>query len=214
MKPSSRVSVSILTALIAAANAGCPPTASDTGQVTETQQLHDNVEAQQRLLIAKDEQIEDQSARIQELQGLTGERSIERLVHVAKIDLSSLTGGYDDNRDGVDDGVVVYLVLTDQDGDTIKAAGSCEVRLLDLNNPSATQLVGEAKLGPEELRKTWYGRFMTSHYTIKVPWAGGAPHPAHKTITILVRFTDLLSGQTFETQRAVDVAGAGTSGGK
>ncbi|MBN2563855.1 MAG: hypothetical protein JXQ75_23315 [Phycisphaerae bacterium] len=178
------------------------------GLVTENQELRDKVEAQQRLLVARDEQIQDQARHIQELQGLTGERSLDRLVHVARIELERLTGGYDDDRDGVDDGVVAYVRLIDQDGDTIKAAGSVRVRLLDLAKPPDSQLVGDVELGPEELRPAWYGRFLTSHYTIKVPWAHGAQRAEHKSITVLVRFTDLLTGQVFEAQQAVEVSGS------
>ena len=189
-------------------NLACIPDNTDTARVTEIQHLRDKLEAQQRVLVTKDEELNAQAASIQELQGLSDERAVERLVHVARVELASLTGGYDDDHDGVHECVKVYLRLVDQDGDTIKAAGSAHARLLDLAKPPETQLVGELKLGLDELRPLWYSRFSTGHYTLKVPWAGGAKRAEHKAITIHARFTDLLSGQTFETQQVVEVAGA------
>jgi hypothetical protein len=182
---------------------------SPPGRITETQELRDKLEAQQRLVVARDEQIQQQAKIVQELQGLSGERTLDRLVHVQGIELATLSGGYDDNRDGIDEGVVAYLSLRDQEGDLIKATGSVHVRLLDLANPPEGQLIGETRLGPAELRPLWYGRGMTYHYTIKVLWLGGAGRAPHKTVTVLVSFTELLSGRTFDLQKAVEVTGAG-----
>lgn len=202
-------SLSVFALAIGMPNLACTPDDTDSTRITEIQQLRDKLEAQQRTLVAKDEEILAQSAHIQELQGLSGDRTLERLIHVNRVEFASLTGGYDDDRDGFHEGIIAYLRLIDQDGDTIKAAGSVHLRLLDLAKPPETQLVGELRLGPEELRKLWYGRFSTGHYTLKVPWAGGVKHAEHKAITIYARFTDLLTGRTFDVQQVAEVAGAG-----
>lgn len=181
--------------------------------MTEIQHLEEQVAALQRKLVFKDEHIQDQSRIIQELRGLGGERTLDRLVSVARIELGSLSGGYDDDHDGVDEGVVVYLQLLDRDGDAIKATGSVQIRLYDLANPVGSQLMGEVSLGSEALRQHWYGRFMTYHYTVRVPWGGGAARAAHKSITVHARFSCLLSGQTSETQEVVDVSGTASPTG-
>ncbi len=189
---------------------GCGPE-TPPGTVTELQRLRDQVISLNQRLVSREEQIREQAQRIQELQNLSGERTLDRLVHVQRVEIDRLSGGYDDDRDGVDDGVVVYLRLLDaeQGGDAIKAAGSVGVRLLDLAQAPESQLVGQVHLSSEQLRPMWYGRFLTSHYTIKVPWADDKIRPTQKTVTVLVHYTDLLTGKTFQAQGTVEVRGVG-----
>ncbi len=177
-------------------------------RVTQIQELQDKVTAQARTIVEKDAAILSQAARIRELQNLKGKQSIDNLVHVAKIELAPLSGGYDDDEDSVDEGVVVYLRSLDQDGDIIKATGSVRVRLYDLSKPEGQQLVGSLELDAAGLRPLWFGRFLTSHYSIKVPWADGAKRAEHESITVHVTFTDLLSGNVSKTQESVKVRGA------
>ncbi|MFH1420068.1 MAG: hypothetical protein ABII12_17475 [Planctomycetota bacterium] len=177
-------------------------------RITQIQELQDKAAAQARRIVEKDEAILAQAARIRELQNLEGARSIENLIHVTRIELAPLSGGYDDDGDSVDEGVVAYVRLLDQDGDVIKATGGVRVRLIDLSNPEGQQLVGGLALDAAGLKPLWFGRLLTSHYTIKVPWADGAKRAEHKSITVHVTFTDLLSGEVFETQKAVEVRGA------
>lgn len=179
----------------------------DSDHVKQIQDLKDQVVEQRRRLAAKDELLRTQADHIQQLQQLGGERSLDRLVHVSGIELARLSGGYDADEDGVDDGVRVYLRLRDGDGDAIKATGSVRVTLTDLALPAASQQVGFIELGPEALRPLWYGRFASYHYTIEVPWSDGAGRPAHKSIVVRVQFTDLLTGQAFEIQEVVEVVG-------
>ncbi len=193
--------------LTLALTVGCQDQAADS-RVTQVQQLQDKVEAQARLLVEKDAQLLATETEIQKLRQLEGDRALDRLVHVAKIELERLSGGYDDDKDGVDEGVVVYLVLKDQDGDTLKAAGNLDVRLVDLAMPEGRQVVGKLALDSQALRSHWFGRFLTSHYTVRIPWSGGLKRAPHKSITVLVRFTDLLSGRVFSTQKDVEVDGA------
>ncbi len=187
----------------------CNGTTQSDPRVTQIQELQDKLEQQGRMLAQKDEQIAAQATRIQSLQGLTGERAIENLVHVETIQIERLSGGFDEDGDGLDDGVVVYLKLLDQDGEAIKAAGRVRVRLMDLSQPSERQRVGELSMDPAVLRTQWYGRFLTSHYTLHVPWTGGQ-RPAGTSITILVTFEELLSGRSFQAQSVVGFSGAAT----
>jgi hypothetical protein len=189
---------------------GCDGGGADA-RITQIQHLQDKTTDQARLLVQKDEQLAAQARSIQELQGLTGQRALDNLVHVANVEIDRLSGGYDDDHDGVDEGVVVYLRLLDSDGDAIKSSGSARVRLLDLAKPEGSQLVGEVSLDAAALRPLWYGRLLTYHYTIKVPWAGGAKRAEHRSVTLLVEFTELLSGQSFTAQKVVEVSGASGS---
>lgn len=186
--------------------AGCLPPDSGDSRITQIQQLEDRIESQNRELIQQKSQIAEQARQIQTLQGLSETDRLARLVHVNKIRLQSLSGGYDDDRDGIDDGAVAYLQLLDGQGDVIKAAGSVAMEVYDLAAPDSQRQVLIHQLGPEELAATWFGRFMTSHYSIKAPWPSGRI-PAHESLTIVVRFTELLTGESFEVQQPVKVKG-------
>src|SRR5438477_3084779 len=94
------------------------PKSSDT--LTQLQTLQDKVIAQDRIIAQRDQQSADQTKLIQELREFKGNRSLDKLIHVARIEIERLSGGYDDDHNGVPDGVVIYLSLLDQDGDVCK----------------------------------------------------------------------------------------------
>lgn len=178
----------------------------DATRLTRIQQLEDQLAAQARRLLEKDEEVRDQAAVIQRLRALPADRRLEDLVHVGRIEIERLSGGYDENRDAVDDGVVVYLRLVDQFGGSIRASGTVRVRLLDLDAPPDRQLLGRVELTAEQLEGLWYGRFLTSHYAVHVPWRPEVAAARPREVTISVTFTDFLSGRTFRAQAAVGVA--------
>ncbi len=192
---------------------GCDPSGpavrQDAARLTEIQRLQDENERLKVELAQKGDQLADLAGTIASLRGLEGERSIDKIVHVDRIDIDRLSGGYDSNRDGIDDGVAVYLVPFDQFGGVLRASGSATVTLLDLTDPAKPATVGELSLGVEEMEKSWYGAFLTSQYTLKIPWAAESGKPPAGQITVVVSFNDLLTGRTFTAQRVVSVTGAG-----
>jgi hypothetical protein len=154
-------------------------------------------------LVARDDVIRRQARQIQVLQGFDNEERLAQVPHAVRIEIDPLTGGYDEDRRPGDDGVVVYLRPYDADHDVVKAGGSVRVQVLDLAAPTGAQLLSETVVDAANLRKTWYGKFLTSHYTIRCPWRAGPPlRPA---VTVRVEFLDLLSGHTFEQVRQVNV---------
>lgn len=203
----NRRNIAILCALLGSSlGSACRPAESGDPHIAQIQSLEDKSREQARQIAAKDAELENQQKVIQELRGLEGPRRLENLVRVGSIQIERLSGGYDDDGDGTHEGFVVYLRMQDQDGDVIKAAGSARVQLFDLSPEGAGQIVGQAQLEPDALRQSWYGKLMTSHYTIKVPWTDGK-HPGNKSITAVVNFTELLTGRTFEAQHAAAVLG-------
>lgn len=175
----------------------------DRSELAKIQRLEDQVAEQGRLLAQKDEQLRDQAEIIQQLRNYPQSKSLEDLVHVDRIEIERLSGAYDEDRDGVPEGVAVYLRLFDRDGDTIKASGRVRVKLLDLANPPDQQLLGQIELGPKELLSRWFGRLLTSHFSIKVPWGEGVPKTGRKNVTVVVTFLESLSGRDFQAQRVV-----------
>lgn len=192
--------------LIAGGCNGMNAALEDSARLTEIQALKDKNASQARLLVQRDEQLRDQAEIIRSLRDLPRGLKLADLIHVDRIEIAGLSGGYDADEDGIDDGVRVYLRPYDQYGGALRATGKARVRLYDLDDPAGTQSVGEVVLEPEALGPLWFGRFLTSHYTIDVPWSGGAKTARHPHITIAVTFTDLLSGRSFEARSNVIVS--------
>jgi hypothetical protein len=190
--------------LVCAAIGACAPEKPDT-RITQIQELEDKVRKQARQLVDREEQLASVGRTIQELRGLEGPQRLDRIVHVARIEIERLSGGYDDNQDGIDDGVIVYVRLIDGDGDVIKAAGSAKVELFDVAQKPGPKSVGKVELSPDAMRKVWFSKVLSAHYRIKVPWAADAAASEHKNVTIAARFTDLLTGQSFEAQHLAEV---------
>ncbi len=169
----------------------------------ENLQLRDKVEKLNEDLASKKALIDAQRQQLANLRRL-GKDRLDKLYHVAKIEIERLSGGADYDGKPGDDGVTVYLQPLDQDGHVIKAAGNIRIQLFDLANPDGKHLIGEYRLDVDHARKAWHGRFMTNHYTVKCPWRKSPP--THREITIRAEFTDYLTGRTFRAQRVVEIA--------
>ncbi|RIK64192.1 MAG: hypothetical protein DCC65_14890 [Planctomycetota bacterium] len=204
--PRRSAAAASLAAILAGAIACNGPSAADP-RLTRIAELEDKVQQQAAALTRKDEEIAAQARTIQELRGFSGARSIDQFVHVSRVEIERLSGGYDDDRDGIDDGVVAYLRLFDSEGDVIKASGSAVLEAYDLAAPEGRQLVAKLEADVAMMRSVWFGKLMTSHYTLKAPWLPDR-RPRNSRITLVVRFTDLLSGNVFEAQHVADVKGA------
>jgi hypothetical protein len=178
----------------------------DSQRLTRIQDLEDKIRSQGELITMKDAQLADQAQELRRLRKSPTSASLDDLVHVEKIEIDQLSGGYDENRDGQPEGIRVYLRPIDQFGGRLRAAGRIHIKLLDLAAPAQKQLVGEAKWENQDLADLWYGALLSSeHYTLSVPWRNPAAPPIGKSLTILVTFTDLLTNRAFDAQRSVDV---------
>lgn len=124
---------------------------------------------------------------------------MDALVTPVKIELERMSGGYDNDGQFGDDGIVVYVQPIDRDGHVIKVAGSLKVTLLDLTNPPDRREIAVYQFDEPTLRSKWYGRLMTHHFTIHCPWPAGK-RPMHNKITAHVVFTDKLTSRSLTAQ--------------
>ena len=203
------IAFAIAAVLTSAAAGGCngnKASLEDTARLTRIQELEDQLAEKLRLLARKDEQLREQAKIVQQLRHLDGDRGLDALIHVDRIEIERFSGGFDDNGDGIDEGVRIHIRLFDQHGETMRATGSVQVKLLDVAAPSGQRDMGRMELTPQQLNALWFGRFLTKHYTVKVPWPAGVSSPPHEQITVNVVFTDLLSGRSFDAQRVVEVS--------
>jgi hypothetical protein len=165
-------------------------------EAQERRALEERIAQLERQVVEREDTIRQQSRQIQTIQGLGAEERLTRIPHAVRIELDSLTGGYAPPGRVGDEGVVVYLRPYDRDGDVVKAAGRVRIRLTDPEAPESARDLGEYWFDEEALRKAWYGRLMTSHYTLRCPWRAGPP--ANPNITVHVKFYDLVTGQSYE----------------
>jgi len=204
--------LTVVASILPLTGATCPPKDGITPEgerLQQIQRLQDELEQCQRAKAAGDDSLFELQQQIERLNETRLGKAFDVLPRVQRIEPAPLSGGYDENNDGIDEGVVVYLSCVDEDGDAVKAMGRVQVQLFDLSAASERVSVGEVDLPPKELRKNWYGRVASQHYAIKCPWANEAKRPPAKSITAKVTFIEYLTGRVLEWQGAFDVAGFG-----
>ncbi len=185
---------------------GCGP--SKPSAVAPLQREMSEMQAQvaqlQQRIANQQETIESQRKQISSLQQLGPNRPV-RLAPLEGIKFASLSGGYDENGDGSDDGVVLYVQPYDADGDSVKAAGELTVRLFDLSNPAGPQLIDQYSWNAEHLRKIWNAKLMTGHYSARCPWPDKYEVP--RQVTAQATFVDSLTGKSYTQQAAFPIKG-------
>ena len=185
---------------------GCQ-TGGETNQASSIQKENRDLKTAQ----AKDQaeisrlsgKVSDLEKQVESLRRLGPDR-LAKLYPPVKIVLERLTGGADYDGLPGDDGVTVYVQPIDRQGHIVKVAGEIRVQLLDLANPDGQHLLGEYVLDVDHVAEAWHGRFMTQHFTLQCPWRVGPP--AHREITVRVRFLDYLTGQELSATTVCTVA--------
>lgn len=131
------------------------------------------------------------------------EDDLKRVFYPEKIEIDRLTGGFDNDGQPGDDGVVVYLRPIDRFGDVVKVPGDITIQLYDLAAPENRQFVGEYRVPVDRAGELWHGKLMTNHYTIKCPWPKSPPE--NSTITVRVVFVDYLTKRVVSAQSTCNV---------
>jgi len=172
-------------------------------QIT-SQELSEQVKQLQQQLAQSQQHNARLAEQLENLLGFSQQRQ-QQLVHVYKIKFGRYTAPFDNENDGLDDGVTVYLQLLDQSGDKIKAAGEVELELWDLAEAEGKRRLGQWRYGLQEMPDYWRGRLLSYHYKFKLPWQAGY-EPRRSNITLICRFVDALTGKAFEVQKLIAVS--------
>jgi hypothetical protein len=132
---------------------------------------------------------------------------LDRLYTVHGLSLGRLTGGsnLDSGKPG-DQGLKIYVVPTDGEGQPLKAAGTFTVQAFDLSLPE-NNLIGRWHFDLARSRQSWYGAAFLYTYVLTCPWNEGGQGrvPAHPQLTVRVTFHDELTDREFTDQRIVDI---------
>ncbi len=122
---------------------------------------------------------------------------------LARIQVAKYSNFYDKNEDGKREKLIVYVQPYDEDGDAFKAAGTVNVQLWNLNNPTGQALLGQWTVEPPALHKLWFSGVVSTGYRLLFD-APASAEPLAEPLTIKVTFTDYLSGAVFRDQTAID----------
>jgi hypothetical protein len=162
----------------------------------ERDRLQRELEGRNARIAALDEQMKN-------LIRLGSERRIGLFAPI-KIEILPRSQGADYDEVPGDDGVTVYLRPVDADGHAVKVPGEIRVQLLDNTNLATPRKIGDCVFNdPQELRRMWYGRFGTDHYTIKCRFFPGVK-PPNRVLTT-VEFLDYLTGKPLTVTKELPV---------
>lgn len=144
---------------------------------------------------------EELTKRVETLSALGPEVRLEVLGRLESIGISSRTGLYDRDKDGTKETLVVYVRTIDDAGDAIKAVGSVEVQLWDLEAEDNARLA-QWRIKPEELKRLWSSTVMTSYFRLTFD-VSELLADNEKELTVKVTFTDYITGNILRKQRVI-----------
>ncbi len=136
------------------------------------------------------------------LAGLPENVKGENLYRLRRIDIGRYTGFFDKDDDGTKEKLIVYIQPRDEEDDIVKASGTVDVQLWDLNKNDGKALLGQWSVKPNELKKLWFATLVTINYRLTFDIAGKV-QSFDEPLTVKVTFTDYLSGKIFKEQKVI-----------
>jgi hypothetical protein len=200
--PSSFARAVVVGALFCLAGGGCgTPSKVNIELRKENQRLQETLQEAEHLNGAYQREI----AGLRQRQGTLATLPPDRLAQLFTthgLSFSRLTGGADLNPDQRgDEGLAVHVVPTDQQGQSLKAAGSFDIEAFDLAEPK-DPLIGHWHFDLEESKQAWNALALVYCYSLICPWQ---KVPKHEDITIKVTFLDALTQTPYHAQEVVRV---------
>jgi hypothetical protein len=191
-----------LAAGVLAAAGGCESENHTSGLADELSTVkHEKAELAARLkqLQAENRKLKTQ---VRVLSGVRRGISFEDLHNLRSVRITGYTNLYDKDQDGRKEKLIVYIQPIDKQGDVVKAPGSVEVQLWDLNNKENEALLGEWTVRPDKLKKLWFSAILGTNYRLTFDVADKV-RQFEGPLTVKVKFSDYLTGRTFEEQRVI-----------
>jgi len=199
-------SVHALLLLVAMALPGCFSPGDRAKLIQEAEGLRRENERLERVVADRDSTVSGFQKQIENLKTFQRDRPAD-LFAPEKLEIVRRSGGADYDGQPGDDGVTVYLRLLDADEDVVKVGGRIRVELQDPSTPGTPRVIGLYVFDrADELRKLWYGRFGTQHFTLKCPFPAGFKLPTGGRVTVRAQFDDYLTGRTLTALDEVSVA--------
>lgn len=123
------------------------------------------------------------------------------LFGVRRIVIGRGTAGVDNDRVPGDEALQVWIEPRDASDHTIKAPGSLQIAVIEINPQGEKCLLSTWDIDPDQLCRTWKQGLLSIGYMVELPWK---TPPRVETIRIVARFT-LPDGRAFETDKDIKV---------
>lgn len=156
---------------------------------------------QEQLARYKSENLQLQK-QLNVMAGLGPKQKGEKLYEIQRVKLTRYTNLYDKDKDGKKEKLIVYLQPIDKQGDIIKAGGSVDVELWDLNRKDGEAMLGRWHVNSDELKEIWHATIVTTYYRLVFD-IGEKVEFFEEPLTVKVSFTDYLTGKVFTEQRTI-----------
>jgi len=181
---------------------GCTNPDEKESITVQTEQLTQENKELQKQLDQSEKENEQLKQQVQVLSGLPENVKLENLNRLENIKIGRYTGFFDKDDDGKKEKLIVYLQPTDAEGDAIKAVGTAEVQLWDLNKTNNEALLGQWKVEPEELKNLWFETLLSIYYRLTFDVTDIVEN-LEEPPTVKVTFTDYLTGKVFNEQKVI-----------
>jgi len=173
------------------------PLVEQIGKLTEQKKLLDNQLERSK---TENEQLKKQ---MHVLSSLPEHLKGENLYRLQTIEIGKYTGFFDKDEDGTKEKLIVYIQPIDEEGDIIKATGTVDVQLWNLDSLEVNQaMLGQWHVEPGELKKLWFATLITINYRLTFDIADKVKS-FDEPLTVKVTFTDYLSGKVFKEQKVI-----------
>lgn len=185
--------------------AGCEKT-TGSKKSNMTEQIH-LLEQEKTQLGHQIQQAESENKQLQKqievLSSLPEGARDKGLYELENVKITKYTNLYDKDNDGKKEKLIVYIQPFDTEGDIIKAPGTVDVQLWDLNKTEGNALLGQWHVEPEELRKLWFATILTINYRLTFD-AADIVDKFEEPLTVRMSFIDYLSGRVFKEQIVIE----------
>jgi len=120
---------------------------------------------------------------------------------VSRIVLGRGTGGYDNDNLPGDEMIQVIIEPRDASDHTIKAPGTLQILVLEINFQGVKVPIGEWTIPPADLHKIWKQTLLSTGYTLRLPWKS---LPQSENVRIVARLI-LPDQRVYEADRDVKI---------
>lgn len=188
----------ILVGCLLAAVTGCQ--SGNPAKEVETLRL-EKKELQTQIEQSKSE-TEQLKNQVQVLSKLPADVRLEDLYNLQKIKITRYTNLYDKDKDGKKEKLIVYIQPIDEQNDIVKASGTVDVELWNLNKEDGEAKLGQWHVTPDQLKDLWCATLITINYRLPFD-TGDEITGEEKSLVVKVTFTDYPSGKVFKEQKVI-----------
>jgi hypothetical protein len=194
-----------LSAAFALLFAGCGP--DQKAYQSQLRNTIDSLKLQNTQLNRQIEQLQQQNEQLSKqnkaLAGLDPQFRYENLYNIQTVKVHKYTNIYDKDDNGNFEKLIVYIQPMDQHGDIVKAAGTVEVELWDLNNDQTDAKLGQWQILPEQLQQLWFASIASTNYRLTFDLDEPIDN-YDQPLTVKATFTDHLTGKSFKQQKVIE----------